>query len=114
MKLIKSLSLILVIAGLQITALSQSSVEQSTANSDLIKQTLKVKGATCKTDLGLIVDNVKKLEGVEKCKVVRRGATSTLEIEYYTTEVDINAIRSAIENTGTCEDLDARKYKVKL
>ena len=110
---IVSVSLILFF-GLNNMAIGQSASTQSTPATGVIKYELKVKGASCKTDLGMIVTNVKKLEGVKACEVIKRGATSTLEVEYLTRKVDFKAIKTAIENTGTCEDPNARKYKVKL
>lgn len=114
MNLIKTLTIFLFILGMHFSSTGQTTADQNGSETSLVKHTVKVKGATCKTDLGMIVDNVKKLEGVENCVIAKRGATSTLEVEYYTTEVDADAIKSAIENTGTCEDPNARRYKVKL
>ena len=100
------------IFGIGNMAIGQTVTDQSPFETTLVKHKLKVKGASCKTDLGMIVTNVKKLTGVKSCVIAKRGFTSTLEIEYHSDQVDFKTIKAAIENTGTCEDPNARQYKV--
>ncbi len=75
---------------------------------------LKVKGATCKTDLGMIVSNVQKLDGVKSCEVLKHGATTTLEVSYDTNATSLNKIQKTVLTTGTCENPDERRYQVKI
>ena len=105
---------IVLLFGFNPAAFGQTADVNNTSETGVMKYELKVKGAGCKTDLGMIVSNVQKLEGVKSCKVVKHGATSTLEVAYHAREVNFKTIKSTIENTGTCEDPDARRYKVKL
>jgi len=78
------------------------------------KEIIKVKGATCKTDLGMIVANIEKLDGVSTCEVLKHGAVTTLEVSFDEQKTDLSAIRKAVMTTGTCENPDERRYQVKI
>ena len=95
-------------------AQSTTVVEKTAQQTELTKTVLKVKGATCKNDLGMIVANVQKTEGVQTCEVLKHGAVTTLEVAYDAKATDEEKIMSAVQNTGTCEDPNARRYSVKL
>ncbi len=88
--------------------------EETAQQTELTKTVLKVKGATCKNDLGMIVANVQKTEGVQTCEVLKHGAVTTLEVAYDAKATDAEKIMSAVQNTGTCEDPNERRYSVKL
>lgn len=75
---------------------------------------VKVKGATCSNDLKLIETNVAKLKGVSKCNVGKKGAITSFNIQFDPKLVTRKKIHTAIEGTGSCENPDARPYKVKL
>ena len=90
---------------------SSTSTEQSVTTT---KSTITVKGITCAKDLTMISDNVKKLEGVNSCEVVKKGATSKFRVKFDPALVTEKEIHAAIEGTGSCEDPNERPYKVKL
>jgi copper chaperone CopZ len=113
MNFLKIFSLFFILSiGFTTAASGQSSSTQNPFETSLVKQKVKVKGASCKVDLGMIVTNIKKLNGVKSCVIAKRGFTSTLEVEYDSDQVDFKTIKAAIESTGTCEDPNARQYKV--
>ena len=117
MNCIKLLSLISILSfgfAFTVNAQTANTTIQNPFETTLVKHKMKVKGAGCKTDLGMIVASVKKLAGVKECTVAKHGATSTLEIEYDSEKVDFKTIKAAIENTGTCMDPNARRYKVSV
>ncbi len=112
---IKAFSFVLIFFfGWSQATICQTASADNNSETTIVKHQLKVRGASCKTDLGMIVSKVKKLEGVKACEIVKRGAISTLQVEYHSRRVDFQKIKAAIESTGTCEDPDARRYKVKL
>ena len=76
--------------------------------------TVKVKGVGCATDIKMIQDNVKKLDGVSNCTVLKKGATTSFEVIYLAGKVDTEKIHAAIEDTPGCEDPKDRPYKVKI
>lgn len=76
--------------------------------------TIKVKGITCSNDLAMITNNVEKLEGVNSCKIKKKGVTSKFKVTFNPELVTEKAIHAAIEGTGSCENPDERPYKVKL
>lgn len=75
---------------------------------------VKVKGATCKTDLGMIVDNIKKTEGVSACEILKHGAVTSLEVKYNPAAVTLEKVQTVIESTGTCSNPNERRYSVRL
>jgi len=88
---------------------------QTTKASESNKTILvKVKNVGCADDLKMICDNVEKLEGVGSCIVEKQGATTKLQVNLNPSLVTEDAVQVAIENTGTCEDPNDRRYKVKL
>lgn len=74
---------------------------------------VKVKGVGCADDIVSISANVEKLEGVSRCKTVKKGATTKFEIYLLPSMVSEEAIHAAIENTPGCKNPDDRPYKVK-
>lgn len=97
-----------------ISAQDASATSQIEQTENITKSILKVKGATCTTDLGMIVANVKKLSGVTECEVLKHGAVTTLEVSYSTKETDLEKIQNAVLTTGTCENPNERRYQVKI
>lgn len=94
---------------------STNEVTESVEAVELLETTvLKVKGATCSKDLGMIVSNVQKLDGVKSCEVLKHGATTTLEVSYDTNATNLNKIQKTVLTTGTCENPDERRYQVKI
>ena len=88
---------------------------QTTKASESNKTILvKVKNVGCADELKMICDNVEKLEGVGSCIVEKQGATTKLQVNLNPSLVTEDAVQVAIENTGTCEDPNDRRYKVKL
>jgi copper chaperone CopZ len=88
--------------------------EQAAQTSDSIQTVvLKVKGITCSTDLKMICSSIDKLNGALSCKVLKQGPTTTFEVTYNTKKLAENEIKSAIENTASCEYPDERPYKIK-
>ena len=114
MKIFKLLMLsIIVLAASSNFAFSQVAAKKSTQKAGETKTiTVKVKNVTCPVDLKMICDNVEKLEGVSACKVAKKGATTKLKVTM-TSTVKKEDIHAAIEGTGTCEDPNDRRYKVK-
>jgi len=110
------LLLIAFLCGTTTLATAQTaSTADATEQSEVLETTvLKVKGATCKTDLGMIVSNVQKLDGVKSCEVLKHGAVTTLEVSYDTNTTSLNKIQKTVLTTGTCENPDERRYQVKI
>lgn len=75
--------------------------------------TFKVKGITCGTDLKMIEESVKDLNGISDFVVAKKGATSNLAISFDPTLVEEKEIRLAIQSTASCKAPDERPYKVK-
>lgn len=98
------------------TAAANNAYSQTSSppTADSVKTlTVKVKGITCAMDLKMIAANVEKKQGVSSCKPGKQGTTTTFEIQYNPAVVTEKEIFAAIENTGSCENPDARPYKVK-
>lgn len=114
MKLIKSF----VLAFILLTVISSNNAFSQTVNTNQPGNTnkaltVKVKGITCSNDLKLIAINVKKLKGVNSCKTVKKGTTSTFDVAYNPALVTEKQIYTAIENTGSCDNPNERPFKVK-
>ena len=94
--------------------------QTQTANSETIEAnaettlTVKVKGVGCATDIKMIRDNVEKLDGVSKCEVVKKGATTSFNVTYVPELVKEESIHAAVEDTPGCENPNDRPYKVKI
>jgi len=113
MKCIKSFVLaFIVLTATTNIAFSQTTSTQTTTDS-LKTATIKVKGINCSKDLKMISDNVDKVKGVSSSKVVKQGTVTTFEVNYNPTLVSEKEIFAAIENTGSCENPDERRYKIK-
>jgi copper chaperone CopZ len=93
-------------------AFSQTSTTHQPTDS-LKTATVKVKGITCSIDLKMISANVDKVKSVSSCKVGKQGTITTFEVKYNPSLVAEKEIFAAIENTGTCENPDERRYKIK-
>ena len=76
--------------------------------------TVKVKGVGCSTDIKMIQDNVKKLDGVLDCTVVKKGATTSFQVIYNKDKVNVESIHAKVEDTPGCSDPKDRPYKVKV
>ena len=108
----------IIVLAIGFTLASTATFAQSTTEKEQIADstktiTTKVKGISCSTDLKIISANVEKLKGVNTCKAVKTGPTTTFEISYNQSLVSEEEIYSAIQNTGSCENPDERPYKVK-
>lgn len=112
MKFVKLLILTLVVVTAKKNiALSQTaSAKQATDN--LKVAAVKVKGISCSMDLKMISANVEKIKGVNSCKVVKQGTTTTFDVKYDPMLVKEKEIFATIENTGSCENPDEKTYKV--
>ena len=113
MKLIKSIPLAfaIIIAYTNITFSQSTNTPQQ--SSTIITSIVKVKGITCSKDLTMISDNVKKLNGVSSCEVVKKGTTSKFRIKFDPRLITEKEIHTAIEGTGSCKNPNERPYKVK-
>ena len=76
--------------------------------------TVNVKGVACATDIKMIQENVEKLNGVSKCEVVKKGATTSFNVTYVANLVSEESIHAAVEDTPGCENPKDRPYKVKI
>lgn len=74
---------------------------------------VKVKGVGCADDIKSIAANVEKLEGVSRCKTVKKGAVTKFEVYLLPSMVNVDAIHAAIEDTPGCQNPNDRPYKVK-
>lgn len=97
--------------NLQAQTAETASVESTTAEATL---TVKVKGVGCATDIKMIQTNVEKLDGVSKCTVVKKGATTSFDVVYVAEKVSEKEIHAAVEGTAGCENPNDRPYKVKI
>lgn len=115
MKFIKSFILaFIVMTATTNIALSQTTDTTQTADSTkTMTVKVKVKGVTCSMDLKMISANVEKIKGVNSCKTVKKGTTTTFDVAYKPALVEEKEIYAAIERTGSCENPDGRPYKVK-
>ena len=113
MKIIK----LFLLTVITLTATTNVAFSQSTNSSQQEvtpkTSTISVKGITCSKDLSMISDNVEKLEGVNSCKVAKKGATSKFKVTFNPVLVTEKEIHAAIEGTGSCVDPNERPYKVK-
>ena len=113
MKFIKSFVwAVIVLIATANSAFSHTTTSYQTTDS-LKTATVKVKGITCSMDLKMISANVEKLKGVSSFKAGKQGTTTTFEVKYNPALVTEKEIFAAIENTGSCENPDARPYKIK-
>lgn len=74
---------------------------------------VKVKGVGCADDIKSISASVEKLEGVSRCKTIKKGATTKFEIYLLPSMVSEETIHAAIEDTPGCKNPNDRPYKVK-
>ena len=113
MKYIRTFNLLLIaLIAVNTSSFSQANEIAASSDSTVITK-VKVKGITCDMDLKMIAANVEKLNGVDKCETVKKGATTTFEIQFNPAHVTDKDIHAAIEGTGSCEDPSERPYKVK-
>lgn len=113
MKIIKSFVLaIFVFAATVNSASSQTTTFNQTTDS-LKTATIKVKGITCSMDLKMISANVEKVKGVSSCRAGKQGTTTTFEVKFNPKITLEKELFTAIENTGSCENLGERPYKIK-
>lgn len=108
---------ILVLTFVTMTATSSIAFSQTASQSQEINNvktiTIKVKGVGCGQDIKSISGNVEKLEGVNSCKTLKKGAVTSFEIEMNPSITTEEAINAAIENTAGCRNPNDRPYKVK-
>ena len=74
---------------------------------------VKVKGVGCSADIKSISENVEKLDGVSRCKVLKKGATTRFEVYLLPSKVEKTEIFATIEDTPGCKNPNDRPYKVK-
>ena len=100
------------VPNLQAQAAETASTE--TTSIETTTTTVKVKGVGCATDIKMIQTNVEKLDGVQKCTVVKKGAITSFDVEYIAGKVEEKDIHAAVEGTAGCENPNDRPYKVKI
>lgn len=86
---------------------------QNQTNSDQPDKKTLVLSATdmgCKTDCKLVETALYRKKGVKSVKI--EGETIT--IVYNPKKVKPEELQAAVENTGTCEDPNAKVHKVKI
>ncbi|MDI1234587.1 MAG: heavy metal-associated domain-containing protein [bacterium] len=102
------------LAILTIALFAKTTQAQSTT-----KDSSKVKTATitysvsdmdCKTDSKMVETALYRKKGVKSVKTVNENIT----IIYQPDKVKPDELKSIIENTGTCEDPNAKVHKVKI
>ena len=113
MKILKSLivAFIALFASTNFVSAQTTATVQTAENIKTL--TVKVKGVGCSNDCKTICTNVEKLEGVNSCSTVKKGAITTFEAKYDPAVISEEEIHAAIENTGGCTNPDSRPYKVK-
>lgn len=74
---------------------------------------VKVKGVGCSADIKSITENVEKLEGVSRCKTLKKGATTKFQVYLLPSKVKKEEIYATIEDTPGCKNPNDRPYKVK-
>lgn len=74
---------------------------------------VKVKGVGCSADIKSISEKVENLDGVSRCKVLKKGAVTRFEIYLLPSKVSEQEIYAAIEDTPGCKNPNDRPYKVK-
>lgn len=116
-KMMKHLNLFVVAIALVLVSTTATFAQTETVKIEVADTAktiqTKVKGITCSTDLKMISANVEKLEGVNTCKAVKNGPTTTFEIVYDPALIEEKDIYAAIQNTGSCENPNERPYTVK-
>lgn len=113
MKHIKSITIAIIIMMASANfAFSQSSNTIQTQDS-WVTVKIKVKGITCAMDIKTITTNVEKTIGVMHCKAGKKGTATVFEVKYNSLKVSLQNIFSTIENSGSCENPEARPYKIK-
>jgi copper chaperone CopZ len=113
MKIIQSFFLAVILLA-AITNISYAQTAIANQQEDAVKTTtIKVKGVTCSVDVKIISTHLEELKGINACQVAKQGPTTTFNVEYNTSMITEKEIYAAIEETGGCEDPDARPYKVK-
>ena len=75
---------------------------------------VKVTGVGCNADIGMIGNEVEKLEGVQSCNAAKRGAVTRFVVQFDPAIVSEDAIYEAVEDTPGCKDPNDRPYRVKL
>lgn len=94
-------------------AQTQNSQKQTSTVKDTTV-TIRVTGITCKGDLAMIADHVKKMGGVSGCKQVGKASTaSSFEIKYDPAKTTYLSLVKTVEATPSCDYPDKRPYKVK-
>ena len=61
----------------------------------------------------MIQTNVKSIEGVQECEVIKQGSTTIFEIKYNSQQVTEKDLYIAIEGTASCKNANERPYKIK-
>jgi copper chaperone CopZ len=108
----------IIMASVCLVAISQTLIaDNNTNNSTLsvaentvITETFTVSDMGCATDRKMVETALFKLKGVKKVVVANGEVTVT----YDSSKVKREDIVKTIENTGTCEDPNAKVHKVKL
>jgi len=76
--------------------------------------TFDVKGITCQSDLSLITDKVKTLDGIVTVETFGKvGPTSSFKIVYDPSVVSREELVKTIEDSPSCDFPDQKPYKVK-
>ena len=99
---------ILAVTVFSFTAKAQTSKDSTKSKTATI--TFTVTEMDCKTDSKMVETALYRKKGVKSVKTVE----DVMTIVYYPEKVKPEELKSVIENTGTCEDPNARVHKVSI
>lgn len=99
---------ILTIALSAVTANAQTSKDSTKSKTATI--TFTVTEMDCKTDSKMVETALYRKKGVKSVKTTE----DVMTIVYYPEKIKPEELKAVIENTGTCEDPDARVHKVSI
>jgi copper chaperone CopZ len=102
------ISAILVLALCANTIQAQTKKDSSKAKTSTIVFTATDMG--CATDSKMVETALYRKKGVKSVKIVGE----TISVVYNPDKVKPEELKTAIENTGTCEDPNAKVHKVKI
>ena len=86
---------------------------QSSDSEQIENITVHVKGVGCNEDVKSIKANIEKLNGVQSCKPLKRGATTKFQVAFDPNSTSKDLIWVAVEDTPGCKNPNKRPYKVK-
>ena len=114
MKIFKSILLVCgVVFATSNLAQAQAIVGSTTTETSIVTSSIKVNGVGCSSDIKSIIKNIASINGVSKCELGKKGATSVFNVSFDAAVVDVADIHTAIEDTPGCKNPNDRPYKVK-